>query len=357
LAAQVTGEIVELPDELKAGVEIGEGQVLLRIDPRQYERQLARAQGAVAAVEAQLESLDVESNNIDELIELAREEYEIAQREYERVKGLFDRDLAPKREHDLALLAQQARQRALQELLNRKALIPTQRSELQAMLSNREAELALAEIDFKRCGVTAPFAGRVEQVFVERGDWVGVGTPLLTLLDPYLIEVPIELPVSVRPRVSVDADCELSVDSMPQVTWNGAVKRIAPSASETLRTFALYVEVNNENQPHQLLPGYFVQAVIDGPTLENVMMVPRGVVQQGRVFIWNDGKAMPRDVTIERNLRDRTVISGLKAGDRVITSNLDVLQEGLPVSPLKTPSTQPAVPLAKAGADGAEPTK
>jgi multidrug resistance efflux pump len=357
LASQVAGEIIELPDELKPGVEVQEGQTLLQIDPRQYQRQLERARGALVATQAQLKTLEVESANIDELIALATKEYEIADREYERVKDLFDRNLAPKREHDLALLAEQARERTLQELQNQKALIPTRRNELEALLQNRQAELALAELDFERCTITAPFAGRVDHVLVDRGDWVGIGTPLVTLLDPGLIEVPIELPVSIRPRVRVGAKCRLSVDSMPEITWDGSVKRISPSASETLRTFELYVEVNNEGQVHQLVPGFFVQARIDGPALENVMIVPRGVVQQGRVFICNDGRAMPRDVRIERHLRDQTVVTGLEPGDLVITSNLDVLHEALPVSPLEASGASSGEPLVQSNGDATVQTK
>jgi len=357
LAAQVTGEIVELPDELKPGVEVQQDQILLRIDPRQYERQRERASGALAATQAQLATLKVESVNIDELIELATNEYQIAEREYQRVKDLFDRDLAPKREHDIAMLAQQGRRRTLQGLQNQKALIPTRQNELEALLRNRQAELALAELDVERCTVTAPFAGRVEQVLVDQGDWVAMGTPLVALLDPGLIEVPIKLPVSIRPRVRIGARCQLSVDSMPEIIWDGRVERIAPSASETLRTFALYVEVDNKGKTQQLVPGFFVQARIDGPKLENVMIVPRGVVQHGRVFVCDDGLAMPRDVRIERHLRDQTIVTGLKPGDLVITSNLDVLHEALPVSPLGSSQDEAAEPLAQSNGDSAVETK
>ena len=357
LASQVAGEIIELPDELKPGVEVEQGQMLLRIDPRQYQRQLERAQGGRVATQAQLKTLEVESANIDELIVLATNEHDIAHREYERVRDLFDRNLAPKREHDIALLAEQARQRTLQGLRNQKALIPTRRNELEARRQNRQAELALAELDVERCTITTPFAGRVEQVMVDRGDWVGVGTALVALLDPRLIEVPIELPVSVHPRVRVGAKCQLSVDSMPEIVWDGRVKRIAPSASETLRTFELYVEIDNEGQVHQLVPGFFVQARIDGPTLENVMIVPRGVVQQGRVFVCDDGRAMPRDVRIERHLRDRTIVTGLEPGDWVITSNLDMLHDALPVSPLNAPNQQAGEPLVQSNGDSTGPTK
>ncbi|MCP4592436.1 MAG: efflux RND transporter periplasmic adaptor subunit, partial [bacterium] len=183
-----------------------------------------------------------------------------------------------------------------------------------------------------RCRITAPFAGRIDQVGVELGERIQVGQELLALLNPELIEVPIELPISVRHRVRSDAACRLSIDSSGEVVWSGRVQRISPSASEFTRTFKLYVEVDNRQQDERLVPGSFVRAEIDGPTLEDVLIIPRGVVQQGRVYVYRTGQAHPCPVQVVRHLQDRAVVTGLQPGDRVITSNLDALYDGAAVS-------------------------
>jgi multidrug efflux pump subunit AcrA (membrane-fusion protein) len=141
---------------------------------------------------------------------------------------------------------------------------------------------------------------------------------------------------------------------MPGVSWQGQVKRIAPAASEATRTFELFVEVNNTEQVHELVPGFFVRAEIEGPTLTDVLVVPRGSVQQSKVFVYQNGQARKRGVQVARVLRDRSVVTGIRSGDVVITSNLDALYEGAPVrlagvpSPGEdrtspTPTSQPAV--------------
>ena len=107
--------------------------------------------------------------------------------------------------------------------------------------------------------------------------------------------------------------------------------RIAPVASESTRSFQVFVEVDDRAQTQQLMPGAFVLARISGLTFENATVVPRGSIENGRVFLYSNGEATPRNVTIVRHLLDLTIVTGLSAGDMVITSNFDALDEGTPV--------------------------
>ncbi|MCK4661178.1 MAG: efflux RND transporter periplasmic adaptor subunit, partial [Phycisphaerae bacterium] len=331
ISAQVSGEIVELGDWLKPGVEVHKEQTLLRIDEEEYVSRLTSAESRLAADQAQLAQLEVEEGNTDRLIAIAGQELEIAQRDFDRVKELLESGESHPREHDQYYRILQQVRSAMQVLQNRKALLPSRRAQVQAVCRTRQAEVDLAQLNVNRCKIIAPFDGRIDEVAVELGDRVQIGRELVTLLNPDLIEVPIELLASVRHRVRVGARCRLSVESTAGVDWAGQVKRMSPTASENTRTFKLYVEVNNTGQAQTLVPGFFVRAVIDGPTLEDVLIVPRGAIQQGHVFVYNAGKAHPRGVKIVRHLLDQTVVTGLQPGEVVITSNLDALYEGVPV--------------------------
>ncbi|UCD29942.1 MAG: efflux RND transporter periplasmic adaptor subunit [Planctomycetota bacterium] len=331
LSAQVAGEIVEIVNNLKIGDKVKKGQPLIHIDTKEYEHILARAKSTLEAIKAQKAQLDVEEQNLNRLISIAKNEMAIAEREYERVKNLHSRDMAPRREYDLAHLAFERTRRELQSLENSKALLPEKRAQLAANIINSQAEVKLAQLNLNRCTIAAPFNGKVNNLHVEVGEHVSMGRELLTILDPGIIEVPIELPASVRPRVKVGTKCMLTVDSIEGATWTGYVKRIGPSASESTRTFELFVEVDNTKQTHELIPGYFVRATIEGPTLENVMIVPRGSIQQNHVFVHQEGKAYSRNIIVKRNLRERSIVAGLDQGSVIITSNLDALYEGAPV--------------------------
>ena len=331
ISTQVVGEIVELGQDVQEGAGVDKGQVLVRIDDREYQAQLKRARSALDSDQAQLEQLDKEETNLQRLIDIAEDELEIAEREYDRVRDLIERSSANPREFDAALGDLQRARRILQTLENQKAVLPDRKAAQRATCELRRAEVALAELNVERCTILAPFDGRLNKVQAQIGERVAPGDPLCTLVDPMLIEVPIELPISVRGSLDVDAECELTIESLPGVRWTGRIKRIAPVASAATRSFKVFVEIDNRHQPQLLMPGAFVRAKIGGLTFENATVIPRGSIENGRVFVYSDGAAVPRDVTVVRHLLDQTIVKGLEPGELVITSNLDSLKDNTAV--------------------------
>lgn len=343
LSAEVSGQIISRADGLRDGASVRQGDVLFQIDPRENEAQLRRAQSQLAMSRSALEQIEVEERSLARLIATATEELAVAEREYSRVLELFEANTSNPRELDAARVVLQRARRALQELEGQRDVLPQRRAQLEAMREQRAAELAVAELNVERTTIVAPFTGRVSTVLVETGERVQPGQQLLTLLDPTLIEVPVELPVSRRPGLRVGARAQLQIENNPEAMWTGEVARIAPIADARTRTFEAYVEVLNTAQRQPLVPGMFVRARIEGPQLENVLMVPRDVVRRGRVFVSEDGVAATREVRIERRVLDQVVISGLPPGAIVITSNLDRLVDGLHVAPVVQELAAPAI--------------
>ena len=348
VAAQVAGEVVELADDLRSGSAVHARQALVRIDEREYRAALDRTSSQLAANDAVLQQLAVEQHNLEQLVKIAEEELAVSERELNRIRNLLEQGNSNQREADLARLQFQQSRRAQQTLLNQQALLPQRRVQQQAVCELHRAEVAMARLHLERCTIVAPFSGRLEVVNVELGEQVAPGGRLLSIVDPDRIDVSIELPISLRGRVCVDRPARLSLESRQDAFWTGRVARIAPSANELTRTFALFVEVDNSKQSEPLIPGMFVHARIDGPLLHDALIVPRGCIQDNRVFVCRDNQAFQKTVRVERHLFDRTVISGLSPGEIIITSNLDVLYDGAPVRVLfDEPQPSPAHSSAK----------
>lgn len=332
LAAEVGGEIVEVADGLKDGSAVRQGQTVLRIDAREYQQRLIRAQSMVADLEAQAERLEVEKRNIERLAAIAEGELQVNREEQRRLTELFERDQASKKEYDFSRLAYQRSLREWQTLSNQVELITPRRSSMAASIQAQKADAELASIRLGHCRIAAPFDGMVERIMVEVGDRVLPGNPLLRIVDPNRIEVPIELQVSARPHVVVGARSLLRVDSMPDVVWEGSVSRISPVADARSRTFSLYVEVDNRSYAVPLIPGYFVSAKIEGPMLRQVLAVPRGAVANDHIFEAYEETARRRAIVVEHLIGDLAVVSGeLEPGIRLILTNLDILYDGAPV--------------------------
>lgn len=331
ISSQVAGEIVEIPKRIKEGAFVEADELLVRIDDRDYQAALEQAKSMLAEIAALRTQLATQEENLTRLVATARRQFESAEWNYERVRRLHGEGNAPEAEFEQAKSQYEQARLSLQQLESELNLLPDKRPELDAREQNYQANLKLALLNTERCRIKAPFSGIIDMLGVELGEMVGPGVPLLSILNDELIVVPIELAASLRTRVKVGAFCTLTMSSLPDVAWKGRVKRIGASVNQVMRTFQLYVEVENEDQQTPLVPGYFLTARIDGPTIKDAMVVPRGIVQNDRVFVYEDGKALERKVQVERQLANRSVVSGLLPGDVVITTNLDVLYEGAPV--------------------------
>ena len=343
ISAQVSGEIVRLADNLKPGAAFKENDELIWIDDEDYQQVLTQARAALKAENQRLAQLAVEEENLGKLIEITDEQLALRQAEFDRVKALREREYAHSREYDQQRLQLATLRATLQRQQNDLDMVGPRREGLKASIERLDAQVDAADLNVKRCTVRAPFDGRIDELMAERGERVQIGMQLLTLLDPELLEVPIELPVSQRDRARIGADCTLSLESSNPTCWKGQVKRISPSANRATRTFALYVEVKSAGETFPLMPECFVRAEIEGPTLKDVLIVPRGAIRDDQVFIFKDDRAVARPVRIVRHLASRegsamggeldsrSVVTGLDAGDVVITSHLDSLYDGAPV--------------------------
>jgi membrane fusion protein (multidrug efflux system) len=262
------------------------------------------------------------------------------------VSRLFEEQNAERREYDLVNLAYQQARRVLKNYRKEREVLGPRRRRVEASRRANEAGIATARLNVERCTIKAPFAGTIDRLLVEAGDLAAGGTPLLTLIDPAHVEIPIQLPASARGRVRVGAPCRIESEGARDESWQGEVARIAPLAQQQTRTFAVYLDVDNTRQVRPLLPGTFVRAVVDGPTHLGGLVIPRGAIRRGHVFIVEDDVARRRAIEIERFLHDGALVRGqLTTGDRVILSHLDQLADGSLVRVRPVPSHAKTVSL------------
>jgi multidrug resistance efflux pump len=331
VSAEVGGRVIGIDERLREGLRVEAGTVLVRLDDRDYRAQLERATSQLTADQAALENLAIEEQRLEELIAIAENEFAIAERDYERVLNLYEQDMAGQRELDLARTTVQAARRVLTDLRQQLAQIPNLRRQLEASVEQKRAEVRLAELSLERTTIAAPFDGTIERVAIEEGELVAAGTALFSMLNQTQIEVPIELPISWYNRVAEGAPVEITLETDSARSWRGRIARISPSGSASLRTFPVYIEIDNRRQSTPLVPGQFVQAEIEGRAFTNALAVPRGSVQENQVFVFDDGTARRRVVQIRERLREQALVEGIAPGAIVITSNLDMISEGMAV--------------------------
>lgn len=331
LHPRASGEVIELNPEFAPGGRLSAGQMVLRIDPRDYELGVRQRESDVAQAQS----------------DLTREQGQqsVAKREYEMLGETVN-------EEDRALVLRQP-----------------QLEKVRANLQAAQAALELARLHRERTEVVAPFNARVRDRQVNVGAQVTPATALGTLAgtDEYWIRV--TLPVDqlrwIRiPHGSGETGSTVRVGNRtawgPDACRTGRVIRLLSDLEAEGRMAQLLVAVEdpqslipeNATRPRLLL-GDYVSVEIDGLELESAAAVDRRLFRDGdRVWIMN-AKGDLEIRPVEVAFRDRTnlfVTGGLRDGESVVLTDLSAAVDGMPLR-----TAQSGAPGGLSPGDGARP--
>ena len=206
-----------------------------------------------------------------------------------------------------------------------------------------EAELTLARAALDRLELKAPFAGLVDTVDVEMGEWVQSGAPVATILslDPIIVRAEVsELDIA-----NVAPGSKAFLMLVDGTKMEGLVRFVAREASAATRTFPVEIALPN---PGALIPaGMTTQVELLAPAVSTVT-VPRSVItlsEKGEIGLRVVGKDnLARFVVIE--IIDDTeagmIVAGVPADVRIIVAGQDLVRDG----DLVDVTEVPAAPLA-----------
>ncbi len=206
-----------------------------------------------------------------------------------------------------------------------------------AATSAAQAQVKAVEARLAKAFITAPMDGVVALRGVSVGDRVenmGGNTAMFRIVDSRVFDLTVSVPSSQIALVRVGQPVEFSTDALPGRTFTGKVMFINPEIDETSRSGKVIVQVANEDGA--LKAGAFVKGRIVTATRPGVLQCPKEALQNwnveqrtAEVFIVRDGKPEKRPVTVgTANGVAVEVVSGLTAGDQVVTRGAFALRPG-----------------------------
>jgi RND family efflux transporter MFP subunit len=347
IRSEVSGLVVNRPLAIEPGVDVRAGEVIVEIDPTDYESAVARLEAVLASLQAQMESLGIEESSLREQVALASQASELAERDVSRAREAARGGAAVEREIDTLLSTLTRTKREEAQLARSLAEIPSRRASLGAQIDAERANLRRANEDLRRTRIVAPFAGTLQSVGFREGERVNVGEQVARLVSLARIETPLRVPVSALADLRVGGSATITSEGQIQRSWDATIERISPEADSRSRTITVYAVVEQNplaDESTLLLPGQFVRGELASLAPSQRVLVPRVAVQDDRVMVIDqDGRAQYRSVRvgffltgeqpgIDPNEREWAAIEeGLQSGDRVVISNLDDLAPGSPV--------------------------
>ncbi|MBR0949926.1 HlyD family secretion protein [Bradyrhizobium canariense] len=241
LASRVSGEV------LTVGVtdfqRVKAGDLLIQIDPADYEAQVAQSEASVAAAQAVLDNL---ANQIElqyatiaqaQAARLSAEAVEVeARQEQERQQSLSQTESGTRQRFEQAVAGYAKAQADVRASL---AAIAAQQHQLEVLqgtkkqraadLDATKATLASAKLKLGYTKVSAPFDGVVGERQVQPGDYVNIGTNLINVVPLPKVYVIANYKETQLTHVAPGQPVEITVDSFPREKLRGRVERIAPA--------------------------------------------------------------------------------------------------------------------------------
>jgi len=314
------------------GDEVKEGQVLVELDKENLQAQVREARATHEAEQANLQvALAAEARA---RIEAANPALEFTRRDYERAQGLFREKIASQQQLDDANRAYEVarNQQQLLEAAVRSATALIQQA--QARVAAAKAALDRAEEDLNYATIRAPISGIVLTRDTEIGDAVSsilnlgsAATLIMTLGDLSSVYIKGEVDEADIGKAVNGQRVRTKVESFPNESFEGTVKRIAPMGRELNNVTTFEVRVTISNPQGKLRVKMTANAEIVLEEHKNVLLVPEAALvydQEKKVSVQLlDPKAatgwrkQPIKVGISNGQRTE-VAEGLKAGDKLV---------------------------------------
>ena len=327
VAAETAGRIVSTP--IERGSRIAEGGELARVVATETNAQLKEAEANAAQIEARLgltPDAAVDVNAVPE-VQTAKASYELAQGEFNRIKALLDQRVVSQSEYDQRRTQMEATRQQYEAAKNGAA---QQYQSLQAA----RARVALAKKAVADTVVRSPFSGVVAERLVSAGDYVTKGMKVAIVVRVNPLRIMLTIPEQFVSAVAAGQPVDFEVDAHPGRRFEGRVKYISPALQADRR--ALTVEAVVPNPSGELKPGLFATARLEQPSKTPGILVPSSAVQTGagtsRVYVLTGDHVDERIVTTGQAVGNLVEITkGLSAGERVATTNVGKLSDGIKV--------------------------
>lgn len=181
----------------------------------------------------------------------------------------------------------------------------------------------------------SPISGFVTAKNYDNGDMTSPQLPVVVIQQIAPVKAVIGVSEQYYSYLKKGAAATLSVDALGEETFSGIVTNIFPTLDPVTHTVSTEIEVANKDL--KLRPGMYARVHLDFGTKEALTVPDKAIVRQAGsgaryVYVFSGGKAIYRAVELGQQQGDLyEVVSGLNAGDQVITSAPSNLKNGLSV--------------------------
>ena len=288
VSAQVTGIVMQLNSDV--GAKVASGDALVKLDPTDYRLALNETSANLLSAQARLSA---------------------AENSYERARRLLPENAISHELFDAA----EAEYRTSQ-----------------AQVSQLTTAVDMARQRLNKTVIAAPFDGHVTRRFVQLGQNVAVGEPVMGIADMQTMRVRIHINEHDYVHLDKDDPVAVTVEAYPDTPLRGRVDKIGIQADERTNTFE--VEILLDNPEFIFKAGLTARVSIQTEVIPDAIMIPQESVlfreDHKEVFVMEQGgKAAVREVKLGRAEGSAiNILQGLMPGDSLVVTGGQYLKPG-----------------------------
>ena len=356
LQPKVAGRLMKLELEdgtpVEEGVVVQQGQLIAKLDDREYLAQLdsakahlASAEAARAVAKANLEEEKAKYSSNLAATESAQANYEDKEREQKRMAGLVAGNAGTQQSLDQANTAlAQAKAKldqakadeagSLAKIASAEAAI----QQTEASYAQAQASLETAELNFAETRIYSPMRGVVSDKLVDPGVMLSSSTPIVTIVSMATVKVVVAVPVNHLSRVVPGkTHATLTTPALPGREIDCVVEKIYPTVDTVTRTAQVEFRVKNEmdeaSKTFLLRPGMYASVAVLLEERNDVVAIdlslPVRNLDKSLVFVCEGDTVRAVPVKLGTTFRGLVeVLEGLKPGDEIVVQGQHRLTDG-----------------------------
>lgn len=281
VGSQVSGQIKEIYVDFNSPVK--KDQIIARIDPDSFKLRVNQAEADVEAARATVLTQRANVAALQAEVSRAKVNLADAQREHERSELLFEKGFVSTAQRDKARAVFEGAQEQVKTAQAQRGVGDAQVRNVEALVKQRESQLAQAQVDLDRTMIRAPVDGIVISRNVDAGQTVAASlqAPTLFLIAQNLADMQVDTSIDEAEvgRVRVGHDATFTVDSFPARSFAGKVTQVR-KAPQVVQNVVSYIAVISAPNPDlALVPGMTANVRVVVDSRENALKIPNAALR------------------------------------------------------------------------------
>ncbi len=360
---QVKGKIRWLHPNLKKGGRIAKDDIIVEIDPAEYQLSMAQAEANIQNIREQIKKLGITEANNRSLLKIEQKNLKLRKKELVRQKNLLLNKLVAQSVYEKEQQTYFTQQYKVQLIENTLKSISSDRKLLKTQMKQSELQLQSAKLQLSYTRINSPFDGVVAKSKVEQWQYIQPGQVIAEIEVIDVVEIEAQLndgkhlfyalgersnqyrhnPNSKNMGQRLGISAVVRSESSGNTEWKGVLLRTTANIDPQTRTPSVVIQVTNDQPtattegPPFLIKGMYCEVELTGELRNGLIAVPNSSVHgNNTLYILNgESRLEKRRVEIWFSQENLTIVkSGIQSGEQLVVTDLIPAVEGMLLEPV-----------------------